>query len=200
VLVAVGRKPLLSGIDAASLGLELGPRGEIRVNDQMRTNLPNVFAIGDVVGGKLLAHKAEEEGVIAAEVIAGHAARMHYHSIPSVVYTWPEIATVGLSEREVRESGRQYKTGKYPFTANARARTMGETSGFVKFVADARTDELLGCHMIGPNVSELISEVVLAFEYRGASEDIGITVHAHPTLSEATKEAALGVLGRSIHI
>jgi len=200
VLVAVGRKPLLSGIDAASLGLELGPRGEIRVDDQMRTNLPNVFAIGDVVGGKLLAHKAEEEGVIAAEVIAGHAARMHYHSIPSVVYTWPEIATVGLSERDVRESGRQYKTGKYPFTANARARTMGETSGFVKFVADARTDELLGCHMIGPNVSELISEVVLAFEYRGASEDIGITVHAHPTLSEATKEAALGVLGRSIHI
>src|SRR5688572_17872130 len=200
VLVAVGRKPLLSGIDAASLGLELGTRGEVKVDDQMRTNLPNVFAIGDAVGGKLLAHKAEEEGVIAAEVIAGHAARMHYHSIPSVVYTWPEIATVGLSEREVRESGRQYKTGKYPFTANARARTMGETSGFVKFVADARTDELLGCHMIGPNVSELISEVVLAFEYRGASEDIGITVHAHPTLSEATKEAALGVLGRSIHI
>jgi dihydrolipoamide dehydrogenase len=200
VLVAVGRKPLLTGIDAAALGLELGQRGEIRVDDQLRTNLPNVFAIGDAVGGKLLAHKAEEEGVIAAEVIAGHPAHMHYHSIPSVVYTWPEIATVGLSEREVRESGRQYKTGKYPFTANARARTMGETSGFVKFVSDARTDELLGCHMIGPNVSELISEVVLAFEYRGASEDIGITVHAHPTLSEATKEAALGVLGRSIHI
>ena len=200
VLVAVGRKPLLSGIDAAALGLELGQRGEIKVDDQMRTNLPNVFAIGDAVGGKLLAHKAEEEGVIAAEVIAGHASHMHYHSIPSVVYTWPEIATVGLSEREVKESGRQCKTGKYPFTANARARTMGETSGFVKFVADAHTDELLGCHMIGPNVSELISEVVLAFEYRGASEDIGITVHAHPTLSEATKEAALGVLGRSIHI
>ncbi len=200
VLVAVGRKPLLSGIDAASLGLELGPRGEIKVDDQLRTNLPDVFAIGDATGGKLLAHKAEEEGVIAAEVIAGQQVKMHYHSIPSVVYTWPEIATVGLTEREVRESGREYKTGKYPFTANARARTMGETSGFVKFVADARTDELLGCHMIGPNVSELISEVVLAFEYRGASEDIGITVHAHPTLSEATKEAALGVLGRAIQI
>ena len=200
VLVAVGRKPLLSGIDATALGLELGQRGEIKVDDRMRTNLPNVYAIGDATGGKLLAHKAEEEGVVAAEVIAGHPTRMHYNSIPSVVYTWPEIATVGLSEREVRDSGRAYKTGKYPFTANARARTMGETSGFVKFVADARTDELLGCHMIGPNVSELISEVVLAFEYRGASEDIGVTVHAHPTLSEATKEAALGVLGRAIHI
>ena len=199
VLVAVGRKPSLSGIDAASLGLELGQRGEIKVDNQMRTNLPDVFAIGDAVGGKLLAHKAEEEGVIAAEVSAGRPSHMHYGSIASIVYTWPEIATVGLTEREVRESGREYKIGKFPFSANGRARTMGEASGFVKFIADARTDELLGCHMIGPNVSELISEVVLAFEYRGASEDIGITVHSHPTLSEATKEAALGVLGRAIH-
>ncbi len=199
VLVSVGRKPSLSGIDAGALGLALGQRGEIKVDDQMRTNLADVYAIGDAVGGKLLAHKAEEEGVVAAEVIAGHHTHMHYHSIPSVVYTWPEIATVGLTEREVKESGREYKTGRFPFTANGRARTMGEPSGFVKFVADARTDELLGCHMIGPNVSELISEVVLAFEYRGSSEDIGITVHAHPTLSEATKEAALGVLGRAIH-
>ena len=200
VLVAVGRKPLLSGIDAGALGLALGPRGEIKVDDRMHTNLPDVYAIGDATGGKLLAHKAEEEGVVAAEVIAGHRTRMHYHSIPSVVYTWPEVATVGLSEREVREAGREYRTGRYPFTANARARTIGETSGFVKFVADAKTDELLGCHMIGANVSELISEVVLAFEYRGSSEDIGLTVHAHPTLSEATREAALGVLGRAIHI
>ena len=200
VLVSVGRKPSLSGIDAGALGLDLGSRGEIKVDDQMRTNLPGVFAIGDATGGKLLAHKAEEEGVVAAEVIAGQPARMHYHSIPSIVYTWPEIASVGLSEREVRESGREYRTGKFPFTANGRARTMGAASGFVKFIADARTDELLGCHMIGPNVSELISEVVLAFEYRGASEDLGITVHAHPTLSEATKEAALSVLGRAIHI
>jgi dihydrolipoamide dehydrogenase len=166
----------------------------------MQTNLPRVYAIGDVTGGSLLAHKAEEEGIVAAEVIAGRSSRMHYHSIPNVVYTWPEIASVGSSERDVRESGRQYTSGKYPFTANGRARTMGESSGFVKFVADARTDELLGCHMIGPNVSELIAEVVLAFEYRGASEDIALTVHAHPTLSEATKEAALGVLGRAIHL
>ncbi len=200
VLVSVGRRPSLVGIDVAALGLSLGAHGEIAVDDRMRTNLPNVYAIGDAVGGKLLAHKAEEEGVIAAEVIAGKPVRMHYHSMPSVVYTWPEVASVGLPEHEVRASGRAYKVGRFPFSANGRARTMGESSGFVKFIADATTDELLGCHMIGPNVSELLSEVVLAFEYRGSSEDIGITVHSHPTLSEATKEAALAVLGRSIHI
>ena len=200
VLVSVGRKPSLNGIDAAGLGLALGKRGEITVDAQMRTNLPNVYAIGDAVGGKLLAHKAEEEGVIAAEVIAGHKAHMDYKSMPSVVYTWPEIASVGLAEHEVKESGREYRTGKFPFSANGRARTMGETSGFVKFIADAKTDELLGCHIIGANASDLIQEVVLAFEYRGSSEDIGITVHSHPTLSETVKEAALGVLGRSLHI
>jgi dihydrolipoamide dehydrogenase len=200
VLVSVGRKPALGGIDATSLGLALGARGEVLVDDQMRTNLPNVFAIGDCVGGKLLAHKAEEEGVVAAEVIAGHPAHMHYKSIPGVVYTWPEIATVGLAEHEVKASGRQYRVGRFPYSANGRARTAGEPSGFVKVIADAATDELLGVHMIGPNVSELIAEVVLAFEYRAAAEDIGITVHAHPTLSEATKEAALAALGRAIHI
>ncbi|HEU4988332.1 MAG: dihydrolipoyl dehydrogenase [Gemmatimonadota bacterium] len=200
VLVSVGRRPVLTGIDAAGLGLAVGRRGEIVVDDRMRTNLPNVYAIGDCVGGKLLAHKAEEEGVVAAEVIAGHPARMHYKSIPSVVYTWPEIASVGLTEREVKESGREYRTGKFPYSANGRARSMGDTSGFVKFIADARTDELLGCHIIGPNASELVGEVVLAFEYRASSEDIAMTVHAHPTLSEATKEAALATLGRALHI
>ena len=200
VLVSVGRKPSLTGVDAAALGLKLGQRGEVIVDDQLRTNLPNVYAIGDCIGGKLLAHKAEEEGVVAAEVIAGQKVHMHYHSIPSVVYTWPEIASVGLAEHEVKASGREYKTGKFPFSANGRARTSGDTAGFVKFIADAKTDELLGAHLIGPHVSELISEVVLAFEYRGSSEDIGVTVHAHPTLSEATKEAALAVLGRAIHI
>ena len=200
VLVSVGRKPSLLGIDAGALGLKLGKRGEIAVDEQLRTNLPNVFAIGDAVGGKLLAHKAEEEGVIAAEAIAGHKVHMDYKSMPSVVYTWPEIATVGLAEHEVKASGRKYKTGKFPFSANGRARTAGDTTGFIKFIADAETDELLGAHMIGPNVSELIQEAVLAFEYRGSSEDIGITVHSHPTLSEAVKEAALGVLGRAIHI
>ncbi|MFN2601119.1 MAG: dihydrolipoyl dehydrogenase [Gemmatimonadaceae bacterium] len=200
VLVSVGRKPVLTGIDAPALGLKIGKRGEIVVDSQMRTSVPNVYAIGDAVGGKLLAHKAEEEGVIAAEVIAGKKVHMDYKSIPSVVYTWPEIASVGLAEHEVKESGREYKVGRFPFSANGRARSMGEPTGFVKFIADAKTDELLGCHMIGPNVSELIQEVVLAFEYRGSSEDIGITVHAHPTLSESVKEAALGVLGRAIHI
>ena len=200
VLVSVGRKPSLNGIDAAALGLTLGERGEIAVDAELRTNLPNVFAIGDAVGGKLLAHKAEEEGVIAAEVIAGHKAQMDYKSMPSVVYTWPEIATVGLAEHEVKATGREYRTGKFPFSANGRARTMAETNGFVKFIADAKTDELLGCHIIGANASDLIQEVVLAFEYRGSSEDIGITVHSHPTLSETVKEAALGVLGRSLHL
>lgn len=200
VLVSVGRRPSLTGIDAKALGLNLGKRGEILVDDQMRTNLPNTYAIGDCVPGPMLAHKAEDEGVIAAEVIAGKPARMHYKSIPNVVYTWPEIAAVGLTERQVKESGREYRTGRFPFSANGRARSMGESSGFVKFVADAKTDELLGAHMLGPNVSELVAEVVLAFEYRGSSEDIGVTVHAHPTLSEVTKEAALATLGRALHI
>jgi dihydrolipoamide dehydrogenase len=200
VLVSVGRKPSTNGIDVKSLGLNVGKRGEILVDDQMRTNLPNVYAIGDCVPGPMLAHKAEDEGVIAAEVIAGKPVHMHYKSIPSVVYTWPEIAVVGLTERQVKEAGREYRTGKFPFSANGRARSMGDTTGFVKFVADAKTDELLGAHMIGPNVSELIAEVVLAFEYRGSSEDIAVTVHAHPTLSETTKEAALATLGRALHI
>ncbi len=200
VLVSVGRRPVTTGIDTKALGINVGKRGEILVDDQMRTNVPNVFAIGDCVPGPMLAHKAEEEGVVAAEVIAGKPVRMHYKSIPGVVYTWPEIASVGLTERQVKESGREYRVGKFPFSANGRARSMGESAGFVKFVADAKTDELLGAHLIGPNVSELVAEVVLAFEYRGSSEDIGVTVHAHPTLSEATKEAALAALGRAIHI
>ncbi|HEX6535984.1 MAG TPA: dihydrolipoyl dehydrogenase [Gemmatimonadaceae bacterium] len=200
VLVCVGRKPSLTGIDAAALGLALGKRGEILVDEAMRTNLPGVYAIGDCVPGPMLAHKAEEEGVVAAEVIAGKPARMHYRSIPGVVYTWPEIATVGLTEQQVKESGREYRVGRFPYSANGRARTAGETSGFVKIIADARTDEVLGAHLIGPSASELVSEVVLGMEFQGSSEDIGITVHAHPTLSEATKEAALGVLGRAMHI
>jgi dihydrolipoamide dehydrogenase len=200
LLVAVGRRPSLTGIDAAALGLEVGRRGEILVDDQMRTNVANVFAIGDCVPGPMLAHKAEDEGVVAAEVIAGRPAHMHYKSIPNVVYTWPEIAAVGATERQVNESGRAYKTGKFPFSANGRARSLGDTTGFVKFVADAKTDELIGAHMIGPNVSELIAEVVLGFEYRASADDIGMTVHAHPTLAETTKEAALATLGRALHI
>ncbi|MBI2796577.1 MAG: dihydrolipoyl dehydrogenase [Gemmatimonadetes bacterium] len=200
VLVSVGRKPALHGIDAAALGLATGPHGEITVDHQMRTNLDGVYAIGDVTGGKLLAHKAEEEGVVAAEAIAGLKTQMHYASMPSVVYTWPEIASCGLPEHEVKASGRAYRAGRFPFSANGRARTMAETQGFVKFISDATTDEILGCHIVGANASDLLAEVVLAMEYKGSSEDIGITVHSHPTLSEAVKEAALGVLGRPIHI
>ena len=200
VLVSVGRRPSTNGIDAAALGLALGRRGEILVDDQLRTNLPGVYAIGDCVPGPMLAHKAEDEGVVAAEVIAGKPVHMHYRTIPGIVYTWPEIAVVGMTERQLKESGREYRVGKFPFSANGRARTAGETQGFVKFVADARTDEILGCHMIGPSVSELIPEVVLAMEYRGSTDDIGITVHGHPTLSETVKEAALAALGRAIHI
>jgi dihydrolipoamide dehydrogenase len=199
-LVAIGRKPSLGGLDAVALGLNLGRRGEILVDDQMRTGVPNVHAIGDCVPGPMLAHAAEDEGVVAAEVIAGQNVHMHYKSIPNVVYTWPEIAAVGLTEREVKESGREYRVGKFPFSANARARTMGENAGFVKLIADARTDELIGAHLVGPNVSELVAEVVLGFEYRASADDIGITVHAHPTLSESTKEAALAALGRALHI
>jgi dihydrolipoamide dehydrogenase len=200
VLVSVGRRPATAGIDTEALGLKVGRRGEILVDDQQRTNLPNVYAIGDCTPGPMLAHKAEEEGVVAAEVIAGKPAHTHHRTVPGVVYTWPEIAVVGLTETQAKESGRPIKVGRFPFSANGRARTAGESTGFVKFVADAVTDEILGCHMIGPNVSEMIPEVVLAMEYRGSSEDIGITVHAHPTLSETTKEAALAVLGRAIHI
>jgi dihydrolipoamide dehydrogenase len=200
VLVSVGRKPLLRGVDAAALGLTMGARGEIAVDDQQRTNLPGLYAIGDVCGGKLLAHKAEEEGVIAAEVIAGKPVHMHHRTVPGVVYTWPEIATVGQTEQEVKASGRAYRVGKFPFSANGRARTMAETQGFVKFVVDATTDEILGAHMVGPNVSDLMSEVVLAMEYRGSAEDIGITVHSHPTLSETVKEAALSAIGRALHM
>lgn len=201
VLVAVGRRPNLSGVDAAALGLGLTARGgAIAVDEQMRTTVPHMYAIGDAVGGKLLAHKAEEEGVVAAEVIAGQPSRMHYGSIPSVVYTWPEIATVGLTEDEVRAAGRAHRVASFPFSANGRARTMGETAGFVKLVVDAGTAELIGVHMIGPTASELIAEIVLAFEYRASADDVGGTVHAHPTLSETTKEAALAVLGRAIHI
>ena len=199
VLVSIGRKPAMHGIDAAALGMAMGSRGEILVDAQMRTSVRNVYAIGDVVGGKLLAHKAEEEGVVAAEVIAGHRAAMHHHNMPSVVYTWPEIATCGLAEHEVKASGRAYRTGKFPFSANGRARTMGESSGFVKFVCDAATNEILGCHIVGPNASELIAAIVIAMEFRASANDVGETVHAHPTLSEAVKEAALAALGRALH-
>jgi dihydrolipoamide dehydrogenase len=200
VLVSIGRRPSLTGVDARALGLELTEKGAIKVDEQMRTNLPDVYAIGDAVGGMLLAHKAEEEGVVAAEVIAGKPARMHYRSMPAIVYTWPEIAAIGQTEEQVKSTGRAYRIGKFPFSANGRARTYGDTTGFIKLIADRETDELLGAHLMGPQVSELAAELVLAFEYRATAEDVGITVHAHPTLSEAVKESALAAMDRSIHM
>lgn len=199
VLVSVGRKPSLSGIDATALGLALGSRGEIIVDSQMRTNLPGVYAIGDAVGGQLLAHKAEDEGIIAAEVIAGQQSHMHYDAMPAIVYTTPEVASVGLTEEQVKASGRAYKLGAFPYSANARARTAGDATGFVKLIADAETDQLLGAHIIGPTASELLAELTLTMEFGGSSEDIALTIHPHPTLSETTREAALAVLGRAIH-
>ncbi|MEO8879714.1 MAG: dihydrolipoyl dehydrogenase [Gemmatimonadaceae bacterium] len=199
VLVSVGRKPSLSGIDAKALGLALGARGEIVVDDQLRTNLPGVYAIGDVVGGQLLAHKAEDEGIIAVEVIAGQKSHMHYDAMPAIVYTTPEVASVGLTEEQVKASGRAYKLGSFPYSANARARTAGDATGFVKLIADAETDQLLGAHIIGPTASELLGELTLTMEFGGSSEDIALTIHPHPTLSETTREAALAVLGRAIH-
>jgi dihydrolipoamide dehydrogenase len=200
VLVSVGRRASLTGIDAAALGLDLGRRGEIMVDAQMRTNIPNVYAIGDAVGGKLLAHKAQDEGVVAMETIAGHPAAMNYRPVPSIVYTWPEIASVGLAEHEAIAADRPFRVGRFPYSANGRARTAGESTGFVKFIADLETNELIGAHIIGPNASELIAEVVLAFEYRATAEDVAMTIHAHPTLSEATREAALAVSGHALHI
>ena len=199
VLVAVGFRPNSEGLGLDVAGVKVDGKGFVQVDDQLRTSNPAVFDIGDVVGSPFLAHKASKEGEIAAEVIAGKPVHMHYHNMPGVVYTWPEIATVGLTEAEVKASGRAYKVGKFPFSANGRARTMAETSGFVKFVCDATSDEILGAHMIGANASDLLTEVVLAMEFRGTSEDIGITVHSHPTLSEAVKEAALAVRGHAIH-
>jgi len=200
LIVAVGRKPNTEGLGAAEAGINLNERGFIEVNDQCQTSLPNVYAIGDVVRGPMLAHKASEEGVAVAEHIAGMTAHMNYHVIPWVVYTWPEIAWVGKTEQELKSAGVEYRCGTFPFMASGRARAMGETGGLVKMLSDAKTDRLLGVHILGPAASELISEAVLAMEFDGSAEDIARTIHAHPTLAEAMHEAALGVDNRTIHI
>lgn len=166
----------------------------------MRTNLPNVYAIGDCVPGPMLAHKAEEEGVVAAEVIAGKSVHMHYGSIPNVVYTWPELASVGLTEEEAKAQGIELAIGSCPFQANARARCLGETTGSVKMLADAKTDRIVGVHILGPRASDLIAEATIAMEFGASAEDIARSVHAHPTLPEAIKEAALAVGKRAIHL
>jgi dihydrolipoamide dehydrogenase len=199
LIVSIGRVPNTNGLDVDSVGLKLDERGAILVDDQCRTNLPNVWAIGDVVRGPMLAHKAEEEGVAVAERIAGQHGHVNFNTIPWVIYTSPEIAWVGQTEQQLKAAGVKYKAGTFPFMANGRARALGDTTGMVKILADATTDEILGVHIVGPMASELISEAVVAMEFRASSEDIARICHAHPSLSEATKEAALAVDKRTLN-
>ena len=199
LIVSIGRVPNTHGLNAEAIGLKLDERGFIAVDDRCCTNVPNVWAIGDVVRGPMLAHKAEEEGVAVAERIAGQHGHVNFNTIPWVIYTSPEIAWVGQNEQQLKSEGRAYKAGTFPFMANGRARALGETTGMVKFLADAGTDEILGVHIVGPFASELIAEAVVAMEFRASSEDIARICHAHPSLSEATKEAALAVDKRALN-
>jgi dihydrolipoamide dehydrogenase len=200
LIVSIGRLPNTEGLNAAGVSLKVDERGFIAVDDDCRTNLPNVWAIGDVVRGPMLAHKAEEEGVAVAERIAGQKPHFDLNTVPWVIYTSPEIAWVGKTEQQLKAGGVEYRAGVFPFSANARARALGDTSGLVKVLAAAKTDEILGVHIIGPFASELIAEAVVAMEFRGSAEDIGMIIHAHPSLSEALKDAALGVDKRSLNI
>ncbi|MGH8599683.1 MAG: FAD-dependent oxidoreductase, partial [Burkholderiales bacterium] len=200
LIVAIGRVPNTKGLNAEAAGLKLDAKGFIEVDAQCRTNVPNVYAIGDVVRGPMLAHKASEEGVMAAELIAGQAGHFNLETVPWVIYTSPEIAWVGKTEQQLKAAGIDYRAGRFPFSANGRARALGETAGFIKVLADAKTDRILGVHMIGPYVSELIAEAVVAMEFAASSEDIARIVHAHPSLSEVLHEAALGVDQRTLNI
>jgi dihydrolipoamide dehydrogenase len=199
LIVSIGRVPRTSGLNPEAVGLRLDERGFVEVDAQCRTNLPNVWAIGDVVRGPMLAHKAEEEGVAVAERIAGQHGHVDFNTIPWVIYTSPEIAWVGQTEQQLKAAGRAYRAGSFPFAANGRARAMGDTTGLVKVLADASTDEILGVHIVGPMASELIAEAVVAMEFRASSEDIARICHAHPSLSEATREAALAVDRRTLN-
>ena len=199
LIVSIGRVPNTNGLNAEGVGLKLDERGAIVVDDDCKTNLPNVWAVGDVVRGPMLAHKAEEEGVAVAERIAGQHGHVNFNTIPWVIYTSPEIAWVGKTEQALKAEGRAYKAGSFPFIANSRARALGDTTGFVKFLADAQTDEIVGVHISGRFASELISEAVVAMEFKASAEDIARICHAHPSLSEATKEAALAVDKRTLN-
>jgi dihydrolipoamide dehydrogenase len=199
LIVSIGRLPHTAGLNGEAVGLKVDERGFIVVDDDCRTNLANVWAIGDVVRGPMLAHKAEEEGVAVAERIAGQHGHVDFNTVPWVIYTSPEIAWVGQNEQQLKTAGIAYRAGTFPFMANGRARALGDTRGFVKLLADAKTDRVLGMHVIGPFASELIAEGVVAMEFGAASEDIARICHAHPSLSEATKEAALAVDKRSLN-
>ena len=200
-LVAVGRKAFTEGLALENAGLAANARGQVEVNDHLQTAIPHIYAIGDVVRGAMLAHKAEEEGVYVAELIAGQKPHLNYNLIPGVVYTWPEVAAVGKTEEELKTAGIEYKVGNFPIKALGRARASMDTAGFIKILADKTTDEVLGVHMIGPRVADLIMEAVTAMEYRASAEDMARICHPHPTYSEGVKEAALAATeNRALHI
>ena len=200
VLVSTGRRPFTDNLALDKIGLAANEKGRIDINAHFETKVKGVYAAGDVVAGPMLAHKAEEEGIAAVETMAGQAGHVNYNAIPNVIYTWPELATVGMTEEELKQKGIAYKAGTFPFMANGRAMSMDEKEGLVKILADAKTDKVLGVHIFGPRASDLISEAVTVIEYGGSAEDIARTCHAHPTLSETVKEAALAVDGRRIHL
>lgn len=200
-LVSVGRRPYTDGLDLENAGVKVSNNGQIEVNDQLQTNVEHIYAIGDVVKGAMLAHKAEEEGILVAEQLAGQKPHINYRLIPGVVYTWPEVAGVGYTEEELKDSGRAYKTGSFPFRASGRARASMDIDGLIKVLADKTTDEILGVHMIGPRAADMIAEAVVAMEYRASAEDIARMSHAHPTFTEALKEACLAATdNRAIHV
>lgn len=200
VLLAIGRRPYTEGLGLESLGIEVDKRGFIPVDARYRTAVEGIYAIGDCILGPMLAHKAEEDGVAAAEILAGHAAHVDYGLVPGVVYTWPEVASVGKTEEALKEEGVAYRVGKFPFTANSRARANGDTDGLVKILADEHSDKVLGVHILGPLAGDILSEAVIAMEFGASAEDIARTCHAHPSMGEAVKEAALAVDGRPIHV
>ena len=200
VLVSVGRRPYTQGLGLETVGVALDERGRVKTDKHFATNVKGIYAIGDVIAGPMLAHKAEDEGIALAEILAGQAGHVNYDVIPGIVYTWPEVASVGKTEEELKAAGIDYKAGKFPFTANARARANGMTDGFVKILADAKTDRVLGVHIIGGEAGGMIHECAVAMEFGGSAEDIARTCHGHPTVNETVKEAALGVAGRAIHI
>ena len=199
VLVAVGRKPYTEGLNLNKLGIKKDPQGRIEVNEKLQSSIKNIYAIGDIIKGPMLAHKAEEEGIAVAEIIAGQAGHVNYNTIPGVIYTSPEVAVIGKTEEELKKENINYKVGKFPFLANSRAKVNNEPDGFVKILAESQTDRVLGVHMIGPHTGDLIAEMALAMEFGASAEDIARTCHAHPTYTEAVKEAALAVDKRAIH-
>ncbi len=200
VLIATGRKPYTDGLGLAKAGVVMDKRGRVEIDNHFQTSVAGIYAIGDVVRGPMLAHKAEDEGVAVAEILAGQAGHVNYDVIPSVVYTQPEVASVGKTEEELKAAGVAYKVGKFPFTANGRARAMQATDGFVKILADKETDRVLGGHIVGFGAGEMIHEIAVLMEFGGSSEDLGRTCHAHPTMSEAVKEAALSTFFKPIHM